>query len=196
MENALAIPLEPTEHRQSTRTHLFVVATLCWTEGSAPVHVRNLSPKGALVEADALPGPGSRIVLKRGSLEAAGHIAWAATRQAGLVFSAAVRETDWMGRRANAHQDRVDEIVAALKAESAGDEQSTEFTDPPGNSVELDHELALLGAELAKLGEALSADVILVATHPEIQLIDIALQRVERITATLDIGRSRASTSP
>jgi len=183
MENALATLLEPNEHRQATRTHLFVVATLCWNEGSGPVHVRNMSATGALVEADALPGPGRKIVLKRGSLEVGGHIAWVASRQAGLAFSPAVRETDWMGRRANAHQERIDEIVAALKAESAADEPSAEVAEPSPYSVEIESELALLGADLMRLGEALTADVILVATHPEIQLIDIALQRVERIMA-------------
>ena len=90
MENALATLLEPNEHRQATRTHLFVVATLCWNEGSGPVHVRNMSATGALVEADALPGPGRKIVLKRGSLEVGGHIAWVASRQAGLACNLAI----------------------------------------------------------------------------------------------------------
>lgn len=186
MENALATSLEPAEHRHSTRTHLFVVATLCWNEGSAPVHVRNMSSRGALIEADVLPKPGSRIVLKRGSLEAGGRIAWATSRQAGLAFNAAVRETDWMIRRANAHQDRVDEIVATLKAEAAGSEQAGEPPDGPRCSVEIETELALLRADLTQLGNGLTADIILVATHPEIQLLDIALQRIERVMRAIE----------
>jgi len=185
MENALAPPCEPAEHRHASRTHLFVVATLCWNEGSARVHVRNMSPRGALIEADVPPAPGSRIVLKRGSLEADGIVAWTAQRQAGLAFSAAVRETDWMVRRANAHQDRVDEIVAALKAESVENEKPS-AAEVRRHSVEVETELALLRADLIKLGDALTADVIVVATHPEIQLIDIALQRIDRVMRALE----------
>ena len=37
-----------------------------------------------------------------------------------------------------------------------------------------------------QLGNGLTADVVLVATHPEIQLLDIALQRIERIMAVID----------
>jgi hypothetical protein len=144
-----------------------------------------MSPRGALIEADVLPAPGSRIVLKRGSLEADGIVAWAAQLQAGLTFSAAIRETDWMVRRANAHQDRADEIVAALKSESVGNEMPS-AAEGALRSVEVETELALLRADLAKLGDALTADVIVVATHPEIQLIDIALQRIDRIMRALE----------
>jgi len=176
-----AISCEPAEHRYDTRTHLFVVATLCWNEGSVPVHVRNMSAKGALIEAAVLPKPAVMIVLKRGSLEVSGRIAWAASGQAGLSFVTSVNIADWMARRANAHQDRVDEIVASLKADELGFEPPAAAPDRPNRSVEFETELALLRADLTKLGDALTSDIILVATHPEIQLIDIALQRVGRI---------------
>ena len=184
MEDALATPLEPAEHRHATRTHLFVIATLCWDEGWAPVHIRNMSVKGALIEAEDLPRPGSLIVLKRGSLEVGGCIAWAELGRAGLAFTAAVRETDWMVRRASAHQERVDEIVTMLKAQATADECLPEAERPRG-PVEIETELVLLRADLTKLGDTLAADVILVATHPEIQLIDIALQRVDRIMKSI-----------
>ena len=123
------------------------------------------------------------VVLKRGSLEASGRIAWGAAGQAGLSFSTSVTVSDWMAKRENAHQDRVDEIVASLKADALGFEQPAMARDRPNRSVEIETELALLRADLVKLGDALTSDIILVATHPEIQLIDIALQRVGRIMA-------------
>lgn len=181
-----AISCEPSEHRYDTRTHLFVVATLCWKEGSAPVHVRNMSAKGALIEAAVLPKPATLVVLKRGSLEVSGRIAWAASGQAGLSFNTSVNVADWMARRANAHQDRIDEIVASLKSDELGFEQPPAAVDRPLRSVEIETELALLRADLSKLGDALTSDIILVATHPEIQLIDIAQQRVQRILSVLD----------
>lgn len=180
------ISCEPADHRYDTRTHLFVVATLCWNEGSAPVHVRNMSAKGALIEAAVLPRPAATVVLKRGSLEVSGRIAWVASGQAGLSFGTSVRVADWMTRRANGHQDRVDEIVASLKSDELGFEQPVLTPDRPLRSVEVETELALLRADLAKLGDALTSDIILVATHPEIQLIDIAQQRIQRILGVLD----------
>lgn len=185
MECAPSTLYEQTELRNGSRIHLFVVATLCWDEGWVPVHIRNMSIRGALIEADSLPRLGTRVVLKRGSLETAGHIAWVAERQAGLGFGSAVRVSDWMVRRPNAHQDRVDEIVAGLKSETA-DVGQTVYADQPDRGTAVEAELALLKADLVHLGNALATDVILVATHPEIQLIDIALQRVQRITAVLE----------
>lgn len=152
-----------------------------------PVHIRNMSAKGALIEAAVLPQPGSLVVLKRGSLEASGRVAWASSGRAGLAFGSVVRVTDWMARRATAHQDRVDEIVAALKAEELQGDREIVSDESYGQSIDVETELGLLRADLTKLGDALAADIILVATHPEIQLIDIALQRIERM-----MGRNSA----
>jgi hypothetical protein len=49
----------------------------------------------------------------------------------------------------------------------------------------LEVELGQLRAELAELESALLADVILVATHPEIQTLDISVQRIDRILTSL-----------
>ncbi len=181
MDSATSASCEPAEHRHASRTHLFVIATLCWNEGSSPVHVRNMSANGALIEAAILPKPGSLVVLKRGSLEVSARIAWSTPRQAGLAFGASVRVTDWMARRANAHQDRIDEIVAALKYAELPSEEAAGFTDDHPLPAGIETELELLRGDLQQLGNGLAADVILVATHPEIQLVDIALQRVERV---------------
>jgi hypothetical protein len=181
METALSTPFEPSEQRRGDRTHLFVIATLCWSAGTMPVHIRNISAKGALIEAAVLPQPGSSVVLKRGSLEVSGRVAWAASGQAGLAFGTVVRVEDWMARRAAAHQDRVDEIVAALKAEALQGDRALVPGGDDSRSIDIEAELGLLRADLTKLGDTLATDIILVATHPEIQLIDIALQRIGRM---------------
>jgi hypothetical protein len=43
----------------------------------------------------------------------------------------------------------------------------------------------MLKADLTQLGNSLAADMIIVATHAEIQLIDISLQRIDRIKEKL-----------
>ena len=49
----------------------------------------------------------------------------------------------------------------------------------------IETEVKLLRSDLINLGNVLAADVILVATHPEIQSLDISLQRIERIMGAL-----------
>ena len=46
----------------------------------------------------------------------------------------------------------------------------------------------MLRAELAQLESALTEDTALVAAHPEIQTIDISLQRVDRVLKRLRAG--------
>jgi hypothetical protein len=168
--------------RRQPRTHLFVVATLASDAGSTPVHIRNMSPSGALVEAAVLPGLGERISLRRGELQAIGQVAWRAGRRAGVRLDDIVHVSDWLKRQGSAEQERVDAVVAGFRAQDP--------TPMPLNKcpVSIEAEMLLLRSELAALESALVADMIVVATHPEIQTLDIALQRVDRILKRLRGG--------
>jgi hypothetical protein len=148
---------------------LFVAATLYSDAGSAPVRIRNMSQSGALIEASVVPDPGTAVILRRGSLQTAGHIAWKVEGKAGLAFSTRVNVGDWLSRQVRGHQDQVDEIVSSLKSGRQ-----------PGSA-----ELQALRADLVRLGNGLAGDAILVATHLEVQMIDIALQKVDRIIGQL-----------
>ena len=172
-----------TEHREQSRTHLFVVAALNSEAGSAPVHVRNMSASGALVEGNDLPSPGTRVALKRGSLATGGLVAWKGGRRAGISFDSSIHVADWMSRLPAAHQSQVDQIVASIKHGLP----PTEGAASPDARGMLDilAELAVLKADLTQLGNSLAGDMIMVATHPELQLIDISIQRVDRIAARL-----------
>ncbi len=174
----------PAAQRQAPRTHLFVIATLYSDVGSAPAHIRNLSERGALVEAAVLPAPGTPILLKRGRLEVRGSIAWKSNRQAGVAFESRVEVADWMARQGSPHQERVDELVSTLRS-SPSRAAGGKSASPPAPRDALESECLALRSELTRLGEGLAADIILVATHPELQLLDIALQRVDRIVAGL-----------
>ncbi|HEU0309589.1 MAG TPA: PilZ domain-containing protein [Sphingomicrobium sp.] len=174
------VPLQ--DGRRQPRTHLFVAATLYADEGSTPIHIRNMSPSGALVEAAVLPGPGSRIALRRGRFQATGCVAWRDDRRAGLKFDALVHVTDWMSRQPSPGQSRVDAMVASVRgAAASGDQVALAHRD----IVPIETELAMLRADLADMGSGLIADEIIAATHPEIQLIDISLQRIDRILLRL-----------
>ena len=172
----------PPDGRKQIRTHLFVAATLYTADGSTPVRIRNMSQFGALIESTDLPGVGNHIKLKRGRLSVAGRIAWREARKAGVQLEAAIHVSDWMFRAGSAGQQQVDALVSIARAEEIA---------MPGMACEvsgqssLDTELRLLRQDLSAMEEELLKDVILVATHPEIQAIDMSIQRIDRILRSL-----------
>ena len=80
------------------------------------VRIRNISRRGALVDAPVLPPVGTRVRLVRGRLAAAGQLAWAGAGQAGLNFDSEIDVARWVQRAPNAEQQRGDGVVAALRS--------------------------------------------------------------------------------
>ena len=183
---SVATQSEPLpEGRFQPRTHLFVAATLYADAGSSPVHIRNMSSCGALIEAAVLPDVGCRIKLKRGPLEAVGHIAWRAGRRAGVRLEADVCVPEWMARLGSTGQDRVDALVAIVRQEAP---MARGPVPVDAESQTIETELAMLRTELTRLERALVDDPVVIATHPELQTFDISLQRIDRVLKRLRSG--------
>lgn len=175
--------------RRQPRTHLFVMATLYSNSGSIPVRVRNMSAAGALVESPDLPAEGTPVVLKRGKLQAAGNIVWKLDRKCGVAFSAKVAVDDWMAKQPG-EQDRVDRIVSDFKANTVG---APDCPNSPQGTIGVDvivAQLKTISSELGELGDQLADDLILVATHPGVQSLDICRQRIDRLVRQLEKSRS------
>jgi len=169
--------------RLHPRTHLFVIATLYADSGSAPVHVRNMSQTGALIESALLPRPGTTVKLKRGSLQASGRIVGKAGKRAGVSFTGDIHVAEWMLKTAGP-QDQVDRIVSDFQANRQSKQAVPERALAPKSDC-MRSELDSLRADLTQLGNLLSDDVILVATHPELQLLDISVQRIDQLIERL-----------
>ncbi len=165
--------------RRHERTHLFLAASLSSKAGSAPVHVRNISASGALIEGSIAPANGEALILKRGSLEAAASIIWKEGRRAGIAFGTSIDVADWMARQPSTHQARVDDMIRAVRAESTP--TAIQGRTDEALPVSWETDLRALRNMLAQLETGLIADVIMVATHPEIQLLDVALQTIDRM---------------
>jgi hypothetical protein len=174
------------EGRRQPRTHLFVAATLYCQGDTVPVRIRNMSPSGVLLEGADLPETGTAITLKRGGLQAAGEVAWKADRKAGIAFSGTVHVASWMSRQPSSHQARVDAIVSDFKTGRRAEEHETPAPSPGSTSLEA--ELLELRAGLAELGNSLANDPALIAAHPEMQMLDVSVQCIDRM-----IGQLRAS---
>ena len=70
--------------RADRRTNLYLAANLRWPGGATAVRVRNLSARGALIEAAVLPLAGTSVELIRGELKVGGAVAWLSGNKAGL----------------------------------------------------------------------------------------------------------------
>lgn len=178
--------------RRAERTHLFVVATLYFGQASTPVRVRNLSMTGALIEGADLPPVGTEIVLRRGNLEAAGTAIWSDSGRAGLSFYWPVAVSAWLPTKEPTRQAQVDRIAFEVKqGRRALDVAPLLPIDaPPMSRLAAVAELTALQAELGQLADKLSHDMILVATHPEVQFLDAAGQRIGKIIQAVRTAQS------
>ncbi|QDP20427.1 hypothetical protein [Sphingomonas xanthus] len=183
--------LSPLTAEQSATGSNAQVATLYCEERSRAVVIRAFSSSGALVEAARLPPTGSPVILRRGTLQIRGKIAWSEDLCAGIEFNTPATVAEWTVQKPHKSQQIVDEIVAAYHRGEARDEGM----DAAPEEECIRSQLRKLQAELSQLGNSLISDVILVATHPEIQLLDIAVQRVERVLKMVDNARAVTSTT-
>ena len=165
---------------------MFLVATLTAEGTSVPVRVRNLSPTGALVEAPGLPAAGSPVVLRRGTLEASGSVAWVQAGRAGLSFTMPVIVSAWLPTKQSARQAQVDRIAFGAKHAARDTGAMPAIAEPVFMSPAVAlADLVRLRAELDHLGELLAQDAAVAANHPEIQLFDSAGQRIGKIVDAL-----------
>ena len=173
--------------RREARTNLLIIATLYFERSSYPVRIRDLSPTGARIEGAGLPIMGSPVTLRRGKLEAKGAAVWKDADRAGLSFSQPIDVTRWLPAKSGTNIGNAEEFVFELKhaprSISRGATSDAIIQEP--RSDDLRHEIDLVRRGLIELGERLANDIILVATHPEIQFLDEAVQRLVKIERTI-----------
>ena len=170
-------PATAAEQRIERRSNLFVIAALHWRPGvPAPVRIRNLSPRGALIEGPGLPAAGTSVRLSRGGLCADGQLMWRDDVHAGVCFADAVRVADWLPREMrNAAQQRVDETLYEVRAAPSAS---------PGVAtlVQAAPDYAAISRSLLEAGEELVADPAIAGRHAgALQAIAIAVHALARL---------------
>jgi len=75
-----------TGQRATRRARVLLAAKLRMPGGEVAARLRDLSPKGALIECTATPRPGTEVVFIRGGTEIQARVAWAAAGRIGLEF--------------------------------------------------------------------------------------------------------------
>ncbi len=167
--------------RRAERTHLFLVATLYVGGSGRAVRVRNLSATGALIEAAELPPVGSEVMLRRALLEAPGTVAWMESGRAGLRLSGPIDVSAWLPTKER--QSQVDCMAFNIKQgiASATTAPIAVVSERTMSMINIAAELASLQEQLGRLGDALSRNRHLVADCPELQVLDLAGQRIGKI---------------
>jgi hypothetical protein len=186
---------DPSARARAPRKNLLLTATIRSGGVSAPVRIRNLSEKGAMVDGQALPEPGASLILQRLEVEMRGVVAWRAEGRCGIHFEGAASVDEWVaGRRAPAAifgqgQSRVDQIQAAIRGgrdivENMPAAGALELiTDPEARvAEELDHVQRMLDDVAADL----IGDMALLQAHGEaLQRFDNACQILNQLSAIL-----------
>ncbi|HLL30825.1 MAG TPA: PilZ domain-containing protein [Allosphingosinicella sp.] len=188
------------QDRAAPRTNLLLAASAEIGGRSLPVRIRNLSETGAMIEGAGLPDAGMPLILKRGDLEVAATVAWAAGGRRGVRFAGPTPVSEWTGGKPRPidctglrDQRRVDAIQAearssplpgrALRAPEAP-------PAPPPLSPDLDKrladELGYVQRLLEGLGDELIADLLLIQRHGRsLQSLDLVGQILGHVSAIL-----------
>ena len=169
---------------------MFLGAVMRAGTEQAPVKVRNMSPNGAMVDTPLAPTRGTSVDLMRGPLIARGIVIWSSGNRVGLRFSSEISVKEWLAAPTAIHQQRVDEIVALVKAGGLpqGDPFPAESaaSREPRPHVQLVDDLAATMRLLSDLEDDLaSCDETLARHGMKLQNLDIAMQMLRAVAAEL-----------
>lgn len=172
-------PNSGVEGRQAVRVNLFMAATLHASGVETAVKIRDLSATGAQIECTLMPDIGSAMTLARGRLSVQGHVTWCTERRCGLHFSTRISVPDWMANPVNGEQQRVDHVVALVKAGAVplAPRASVPARPVAAKADGVGEDLRRVSQLLENLGDALANDPAIVTQHgTTLQNLDIAMQ--------------------
>lgn len=81
-------------NRREKRARVLLAAKIRTNFGEEDVRLRDLSRKGALIECDTPPAPGTELVFARGDTVVPARVAWSGGRRAGLEFHDMIDESE------------------------------------------------------------------------------------------------------
>lgn len=180
MEEQLA--LESAYVAREPRLTTFLAAQLNVADVPITVRIRNLSVSGARIEGAPSVNEGTNAVLRRGSLKVNCTVRWIRGGNCGLQFAIPINVFEWVGR-IKPHQERVDEIVAGIRAGVGSG-----LTDQWRNSDPIDRYAALtnLSEDLRQLGDKMVRDDhVFERYYEDLQRIDVAADEFERLALAI-----------
>ncbi len=169
--------------RVEDRKSLFVQATLHYMDGFCSVKVRNLSPTGALVEAERLPRSGTPVELRRGALVAMGTVIWKRSGKAGIEFLSQTDVRRWLP--SGGAQAAVDQAFQVFKGEPV-----SAFAAPLPSSMITTRDIEAVAAMLDDLADTFAGDAgVLFNYSAKLQALDIAAQMLRKLASQARVRR-------
>lgn len=107
------------DNRSDQRSNVYLAAVVDTGVARTPVKLRNLSPRGALIECKFPPPVGTTVRLVRAELEVSGLVAWVGQSQAGVTFDDVIVVAPWIRRIGHPDQQRVDRMIADVERSRA-----------------------------------------------------------------------------
>ena len=169
--------------RVEDRKSLFAQATLHFVDGFCSVKLRNISPAGALIEAERLPRSGTPVELRRGRLVVMGTIIWRRAGKAGIEFLAHTDVRRWMPNLAG--QGAVDQAFQVFKGAPVA-----AFTKPVPSSTITTHDIEAVATLLDDLADTFANDAgVLFNYSAKLQALDIAAQMLRKLASEARVRR-------
>jgi hypothetical protein len=165
---------------------MFLAAALRTGGDQAPVKVRNMSPNGAMFESPVTPVVGAKVDLIRGALVARGTVIWSCASKCGVRFCSEVSVKDWLAAPTKVQQQRVDEMVALVKAGRTDPPADNESSHEPRSYDQLIDDLAAVVGLMQDLEDDLAASDATLERHGlKLQNLDIAMQMLRAVASEL-----------
>lgn len=173
----LRVSQQPDNLRIEGRKSLFVQATLHFADGLCSTKVRNISPVGALIEAERLPRSGTPVELRRGSLVALGTIVWKRGGKAGVEFVAETDVSRWMPMLHGKDLDK--KALQVFKRPSA-----SAFANPLPSARVTTQDIEAVAQMLEDLAITFGKDAGVTHNYaPKLQGLDIAAQLLRKLAS-------------
>lgn len=184
------------DSRAQLRSSMFLAAVMRAGSEQSTVKIRNMSSHGAMVESSVTPAVGSEVNLIRGALVCRGTVMWRSPDRCGLRFTSEVFVKDWLAAPTKAQQQRVDDIVALVKAGAADLSLGSDDPHEARSHEQIVDDLAAVVRLMQDLGDDLAASEETLERHGmKLQNLDIAMQMMRAVASELTSGGASGSGS-
>jgi len=186
--------LPPADARGQPRSSMFLAAVLRAGTEQSPVKVRNMSSNGAMIETSVAPAAGAKVDLMRGALVVRGTVIWSSANRCGVRFSSEVSVKDWLAAPTKVQQQRVDALVAIVKAGGADLPLEDASARGPRSQEQLIDDLGAVLSLMQDLEDELAGSNETLERHGmKLQNLDIAMQMLRAVAGELAPDRNNGT---
>lgn len=139
-----------------------------------------------MIGSSVTPTVGGTVDLRQGALLVRGTVVWNSGNRCGVLFSSEIVVKDWLAAPAKVQQNRVDDIVALVRAGGADARLEFEATHTPRSHQQLVDDLGAVITLMQDLEDDLATSDATLERHAmKLQNWDIGMQMLRAVGAEL-----------